>query len=674
LNWPNESSPILGRSLRTKSSLWVPLVLVAVASVGIAFEGFQVIRALDQSVRESTRAQGEATAREITGFIDREQERLNAFANEKAQEIREILAIPDNWTVIEAVQESLKRLFRGTIAFSVTGADGRPLFEDFDGLVGPVCQVSMRDYAEALVRGDSGIAIPPIHPVPGAYHFDLITPWSLPDGESGLFFVSVAPDRIVELLAAAEQASGHRMLLVNVDDPTLIEVSSLGARDALRGNFRLMRDDLDDYHYARDLPRTHWRLIVIPEDGRLAASVREVLFLTGAVIAGFWLISAVLMVLVRRDERRNSSLFMKSLQSSVARQRAILQSMVDGLVTIDARGRIHNVNNAITTLFGYEPQELIGKNVAMLMPEPMHSEHENYIGNYLSTGESKILGKGREVIGRRKDGSVFPVLLTLGESIEGDEHMFVGILHDVTAYNEAQRKVVAQAVEIRRSHDELDQIGQMASRSLQSPLQRMASFGDAINTKDVTQLDTIDREQLRALADQARDASNLVRGLVDYARVGEPAAGERVDLEGLFGDIRKDLDVRLDAAGASLDLEGHGEVRCDHKQAHQLFWNLLDNALNFADPDRPPRIRVSIKPSAPGRVAVTISDNGIGIPEDDLERVFDAFYRVDPQHPRAGAGLGLSFSRKIAESAGGQLGVESNLGEGTTFTIELPSS
>ena len=650
----------------------MPVVLVLLASAGIVFEGFQVVGALGQSARASLQAQGDATAREITGFIEREQERLAAYASEKQAEIREILAMPDNWPVVDRLQESLKRLFRGTIAFSVTGSDGRPLFEDFDGLVGPVCQASMRDYAEALVRRDTSIAIPPIHPVPGAYHFDLITPWSLPNGESGLFFVSMAPDRIAELLAAAQQASGYRIILVNRDDPTLIEVSALGARDVLRGDFRLQPDTLTDLHYARDLPGTHWRLVVIPDADQLNAATRGVWQLTGWLIAGLALISLVLMVYVRSDERRKSSLFMKSLQSSVARQRAILQSMVDGLVTIDARGRIHTVNNAVTTLFGYEPQELIGKNVAMLMPSPMQGEHNSYIDNYLSTGDSKIIGKGREVVGRRKDGSVFPVLLTIGESLEGDERIFVGILHDMTAYNEAQRKIVAQAVEIQRSHDELDRIGQMASRSLQSPLQRIASLGDVIGGQDAAQLDGQAREQLRSLADQARDANDLVQGLVDYTRAGESAEREQVDLRALFAAMRKDLAQRLVAAGATLEIDCDGRVICDPKQAHQLFWNLLDNALRFADPDRGLRIEVTCATGPGETLVVEVSDNGIGIPNEAVEQVFEAFYRVDPQHPRAGVGLGLSFCRKIAEAAGGGISLGSEPGQGTRVSVELP--
>lgn len=655
------------------SRFWGPILLLLLGGSGIAFEGYQLVETLRQSAAASARAQGDATAREITGFIGREQERLAAFAADAKAEVRKLLSFGDDWPVIDALQKRLQRLFRGAIAFSVTDPDGRPLFEDFEGLVGPVCQASMRSYARAIERGDAVIAIPPIHPVPGAYHFDLITPWRLDSGASGLFFVSFSPARIAELLAAAELASGKRMVLVNQDDPTLIEVSSVGARDALRGNFRLTPELLGPQHYAQDLAGTHWRLVVIPDSNGLAAAVREVILVTALLIIGLIVISIALLVLIRREEQENSSLFMRSLQSSVGRQRAILQSMVDGLVTINSAGEIHDVNQAITTLFGYQPSELIGRNVAVLMPEPLQSEHDNFMENYLHTGDSKILGKGREVVGRHKDGRLFPVLLTLGESNEGDDPMFVGILHDMTAYNEAQRKIVAQAVEIQRSHQELDQISRIASHSLQNPLQRIAALGEAIGARDVAKLDRNAKRQLRTLTNQARDASELVKGFVDYTRVGQSDQRGSVDLDTVLADVRKDLAARIDAQGAAIEIEALGQVLGDPKQLHQVFWNLVDNALKFADPSRPLEITITVEPaeSEPKDVTIRVTDNGIGIPEASLSQVFEAFYRVEPEAQGAGAGLGLSFCRKIVETAGGRIAVHSQLGQGTAFSVTL---
>ncbi len=655
--------------------LWGPLLLISVACVGIAYEGYQVAKAIERSVTSSAAAQGRATSNAILGLIEREHERLDAFVLEKEEAVRAVLARPDDWTAVETLQASLRRMFRGAIAFSITAPDGRPLFEDFDGLVGPVCQAEMRDYARAIGEGRDDMAIPPIHPVPGAYHFDLISQLPMSGGNAGLFFVSVSPARIAEILASAEQASGSRVLLVNRNDPSLIEVSSVGSRDALAGEFRLSEEALTLGHFIIDLPRTHWRLVVLPDADILASAMQGVYLTVGTLILVLLLISAVMLYLIRRFEQRNSSLFMRSLQTSVSRQRAILQSMVDGMVMIDSRGTIHHVNNAITQLFGYQPSELMERNVKVLMPEPDQSAHDEYLQNYLTTGESKILGKGREVLARRKDGTLFPILLTLGESIEGEERMFVGILHDMTAYNEAQRKIVAQALEIQRSNQELDELTQIASKNLQTPLLRIASLGEALGTHHDTTLSGTEKAQLKSLSDEARDMSELVKGLADYTRSGHDVVAQSVNLDAVIQDVKKDLADLIVATGAEVVVRPLGAVNCDPKQLRQLFWNLIENALKFRDSARSPKIDVMLgegSRESSEYLTVLVKDNGMGIPENETDRVFEAFHRLHPRNTYPGAGLGLSFCRKIIESAGGSITVTSIVGEGSVFRVVLP--
>ena len=662
------------------SSLIVPLLLIVVACGAIGYYGHQLADTLQQSAATKARVEGQLTAREITGFLDREHERLRAFVIEKEPAIREILGFPDNWPAIDAMQTSLRRMFRGALAFSVTGADGNPMFEDFDGLVGAVCRASMREYVRAMDQGLARIDIPPVHPVPDAFHFDLISPWKFDNGEFGLFFVSMSPSRIAELLDAAERASGMRMLLVNRDDPTLIEVSSSGARDTLGESIRLEPEALTPGHFTADLAGTHWQLLVLPDTGALTEQVNTIYTKVGALVIALLLISTVLLVFIRRSEQRNSSLFMRSLQSSVSRQRAILQSMVDGMVTIDSKGKILHVNNAITRLFGYQPNELIGANVRVLMPDPDRSAHDGYLRNYLETGESKILGSGREVLARRKDGSSFPILLTLGESQEGDERIFVGILHDLTEYKDAQRKIVSQALAIERSNQELEEISQIASRDLQLPLQRITSLGESLKSGSVTVLGGSEKAQLKSLADDARSVTELVKGLADYTRVQREPADQPVDLDAVMEDVRKDLAGQIAAAGASVSVTELGKVLGNAKQVRQVFWNLVENALKFRHPERSPEVRIYLSEreasaDAPGdQITVLVRDNGMGIPEDQLGAVFEAFRRLHPRDAYPGAGLGLSFCRKIVEGLGGQISVSSKLGEGSTFRVTLPKA
>lgn len=659
------------------AGLWVPLLLVTLACMGIAYEGSKTAGALREAVADAARAQGQATSREIIGLIGRERERLTAFVAEKRDRIESLLATPYNWPLLESLQESLRRMFRGALAFSVTGPDGVPVFEDFDGLVGEVCQAEMGAYVQSLASGGSGTDLPPLHPVPGAYHFDLISPLALADGSQGLFFVSMSPERIGELIAAAEVASGSRLLLVNREDPTLIEITAEGGRDRLGLAIRLADEELVPGHYAADLPGTHWRLLVLPDTESLDQELREVYFVAGTLIGVLLLISVVLLYLIRRAEERNSSLFMRSLQSSVSRQRAILQSMADGLVTIDAEGQIHDVNHAVTRLFGYEPGELIGTNVKVLMPEPDHSRHDGYLRHYLDTGESRILGKGREVVARRKDGSVFPVLLTLGESLEDGKRMFVGIVHDMSAYNAAQRKIVAQAIEIRRSSEELDEISKIAADNLHRPLQKIASLGEALRAAHADNLSGNERDQLKALSDEARDMSEIAKGLADYTLAGHSKSMQSIELETVLDEVQGDLAALIETSGARIEIGPLGRVMCDRTQLRQLFWNLVENAIKFHDPSRSPVIeirRVDPEDGQPDMLTIEVRDNGLGIPADETTRVFEAFHRVPGREGYSGTGLGLSFCRKIVEGAGGRISVESRAGAGSVFRVTLPGA
>ncbi len=275
---------------------------------------------------------------------------------------------------------------------------------------------------------------------------------------------------------------------------------------------------------------------------------------------------------------------------------------------------------------------------------------------------------------------MFPVLLTLGESIEGEQRIFVGILHDMTAYNDAQRQIVAQSMAIKRTRQELDEIGQIAAKNLQMPLQRIASLGELLASERMNVLSRHEKAQLKTLTAEARDMSELARGIADYTRTeGQPVA-QTVDLDNILVDVKKGLAAMIAESGAQVSVdEGLGVVTGNAKQLRQVFWNLLENALKFRDPQRRPLIRVALAPPDAAsdavdddRVSVLVSDNGIGIPADKLEAVFEAFCRLHPRETYPGMGLGLSFCRKIVEGLGGQIRAESTPGEGSTFHVVLP--
>lgn len=634
---------------RSSAGLWAaPVLLVIAACLTIVYYDLNSIVTKREALVSSTAATGRSAAKEIIGFIDRERDRLHAFVEEKDDLIRRIVAMPQDWATIDELQISVERLFRGAFAFTVTGPDGKPLFDNFDGLVGPTCESSMRAYISADRAGDQVAALPPIHPLPDSYHFDLIAPWMLDSGERGLFFVSMSPARIAELIAAAEEASGHRVVLVNDHDPALIEVAAAGARDQLGGEMRLEPDEWTAGHFAVGLPGTSWRLVVLPDLDALGASDREAYLKTAASVIGLLLISAALLILAHHADRRNSSLFTRSLQSSVSRQRAILQSMADGVIIWGKDGIVENSNAAAARLFGYSNRELIGVRVDDLLPEWRGTEPSPDESDYWHDDvESGRHAGDCDLMARHWDGRLFPVLLRLGESVEQGQHIWVGIVHD---------------------------------RSNKEHIPRQAGC----DAKDVDWA-SVDRQSTRWQEIDPSPASQdgVVRrasGTAGATSSGDPV-WSKVSLAALIESVCVDLTDVIQYSGATISVEGDAQVVTDRRQLHQVFWNLLDNAIKFRHSGRPVRVSVSIESvgnspdtaHAPA-IEVRIQDNGIGIHEEQIASVFEGFRRLHPPEHYPGMGLGLSICRKLVHGLGGDIHLSSRLGEGSTFTVVLPSA
>jgi PAS domain S-box-containing protein len=356
--------------------------------------------------------------------------------------------------------------------------------------------------------------------------------------------------------------------------------------------------------------------------------------------------------------------------------------MADPLVAIDARGRVVDANNALASTFGYAPRDVIGNDLSLLVPGAAVSRDTG--GALVTVGNDArpYRGGAVEVTGRRRNGDVFPVLLTVGESDEGEQPIFVCILHDLTDVRAAQRKIDAQARTIRRSFHELEAITRPASNDVELPLRRMAALGESLGD--------VQRGALARYASLQFDG--LLAGLGDPDPIehprnqvgGEPAEAPSpnvpVDLDEVVRDVAADLAGKLEQAGGDLARVSLPVVAGDPRALRQLFWNLLDNAIKFRDIARPLEVAVEAAPSpdaCPGAmtsmVVISVRDNGIGFDAADTAKVFEPFGRLHPRERYPGNGLGLFFCRKIVEGMGGTLTVASVPGQGSRFRIELPA-
>lgn len=380
---------------------------------------------------------------------------------------------------------------------------------------------------------------------------------------------------------------------------------------------------------------------------------------------------------------------------------ALLDAAVDAIVLIDPRGRISRFNRAAERLFGYVAAEVLGENVSMLMPGPYHEEHDGYLERYTRTGRPRIIGIGREVVARRKDGSTFPIDLSVGEfrrppvvggnrSEDGGEHGFVGILRDITARKAQEQQLRDASEELRQAFGEaedlrarlthagrLGTLGEMVSgiaHEVNQPLTAIANYASAC--KRLLLSGRAQPEEMAEVLDkisaQAERAGQVIRGLRKLAR-REDRASDRLDVNQLVGEVARMVDFEFRNAGWQLRQWFAPElptVSGDGVQVQQVVLNLLRNAVEAMaeSTTRGDTVDVSTQ-HREGWVEITVDDCGPGIPAATAQRLFEPFFTTKPQ----GMGLGLSICKSIISAHGGELRHEPREGGGSRFRIRLPA-
>lgn len=373
----------------------------------------------------------------------------------------------------------------------------------------------------------------------------------------------------------------------------------------------------------------------------------------------------------------------EALRESEKRLRAIVDNLVDGVITIDDTGMVQSFNPGAERIFGYAPDEVVGTNVRMLMPEPNHSRHDTYVTDYLTTGEAKMIGKGREVDGRRKNGSIFPLELGIGEMEVGGKHMFTGIVRDITERKRAEATLARRAEELARSNADLEEFAYVASHDLQEPLRKVQSFGGRLQKKYGDALGEEGSDYVVRMRDAADRMQRLITDLLNFSRVTtQGQAFVPVDLGRVAREVVSDLEVRIQETDGRVECTGLPTIDADPLQIHQLLQNLVVNALKYRREDAPPVVQVSARivekdpPSAyaePTKMCeIVVTDNGIGFEEQYADRIFGIFQRLHGRGKYEGTGVGLALCRKIAERHGGTITAQGRPGEGATFTVTLP--
>ena len=354
--------------------------------------------------------------------------------------------------------------------------------------------------------------------------------------------------------------------------------------------------------------------------------------------------------------------------------RSILDTVPDAMVVIDEAGRIVSFSAAAEKMFGYGESELLGENVSTLMPSPDRERHDDYLRRYYETGKRKIIGIGRVTTARRRDGSIFPIDLHIGEAQLGKERVFTGFIHDLSERQETERQLHQLQSELAHV-SRVTTMGTLATsiaHELNQPLTAIANYSEtARDLLDDPTPETIEvvKDALTGCAEQSVRAGQIVRRLRDFISGGHPE--RRVEsLSRLINDASAMALVSARERGVEVEISldrDRDSVFVDRIQIQQVLFNLMRNAIEAMEGSRTKILEIRSAGGGTGFVRVSVSDSGPGLDREVAGRLFQPFVSTKP----SGMGLGLSICQTIVRGHEGRIWAEPSRLGGTMFNFTL---
>jgi PAS domain S-box-containing protein len=354
-----------------------------------------------------------------------------------------------------------------------------------------------------------------------------------------------------------------------------------------------------------------------------------------------------------------------------AKFRLAFEASPSGMIMVDARGVIALVNHQVERMFGYRADELVGHPVHGLVPLRFRERHPLDLDAFAAAPSARAMGEGRDLFGLRRDGSEFPVEITLQPVETAGGLLVLGVILDITERQKAAAALAAKTRELERSNAELEQFAYVASHDLREPLRMVASYTELLAERYGGSLDERADKYIGYIVDGAKRMQRLVSDLLTLSRVGTQGKSfEPTDTAAVVRHVCRSMGDTIRRQQAQIE---HGDlpiVSADEGQLGQLFQNLIGNALKFHAPDRAPRITIEAVRDGANWI-FSVGDNGIGIDAQYSERIFQMFQRLHARDEYEGNGIGLAIAKKIVERHGGTIRFDSRVGEGTTFYFTL---
>lgn len=393
------------------------------------------------------------------------------------------------------------------------------------------------------------------------------------------------------------------------------------------------------------------------------------------------------------------------------RLKSIIETAIDGIITINTNGSIDTINDAACKLFQYSKEELINQNIKILMPEPDRSMHHGYVHRYLETKKPRIIGIGREVTGKKKDGTMFPFRLAVSEVILNNKIIFTGIIHDLTRAKEAENqlkdlnnrleskiterteelevainKLLKTNVALEKNKEELKSALQkekelndlksrfvsIASHEFRTPLSTILSSASLISKYERTDQQDNRLRHIEKIKSAVNNLTGTLSDFLDLTKLEEGKVKIEItpfNLQHLVEETFSELSgIIKPNMSLKADVPENFILHSDKRTIKNIMFNLLSNAIKYSNEGE---ITLSTQKNK-DQVTIAVKDNGVGIPENEQKHLFERFFRASNVEGIQGTGLGLSIVKRYVETLNGSISFTSELGKGSIFSIQIP--